>query len=275
MLCPFFWGFLFFLGRFLSGRAFSLRHTGGTRVYPYRILRHHACCLFPSHKLGGLSSDLFDGYAELVMHVFSRYSIRDRATWVLQRHSDAVTKTDVDDHYCICSYLRELNSSVLRRSALDGAATGTLWLSILSSCGLSKLLLRPTTYSWRSVWRVPVMTAVSFQDTHWPTKWRHITLFPSFSSAWRLPRHTDCSQPESLPLPWCGWPEVKSLPLLCLCSSFPFWHLCRCRNFYLPDGLPTDSQVLPSCFFGYCLVLSYCGIYHNTILLFPISFYSF
>lgn len=78
--------FFVFLGRFLSGRAFSLRHTGGTRVYPCRFIRHHACCLFPSHKPGGLSSDIFDGYAGLVMQVFSRYSIRDRATWVLQRH---------------------------------------------------------------------------------------------------------------------------------------------------------------------------------------------
>lgn len=33
---------LLFLGRFLSGRASPpLRHTLGTRVYPYRILRHH------------------------------------------------------------------------------------------------------------------------------------------------------------------------------------------------------------------------------------------
>ena len=44
----------------------------------------------------------------------------------------------MDDYYCICSYLRELNSSVLRRSALDGAATGTLWLYILSPCGPSE-----------------------------------------------------------------------------------------------------------------------------------------
>jgi len=81
---------------------------------------------------------------------------------------------------CIASSRREDNSSVLRRNALDVDETGTLWLYILSSCGLSKLKLRPTTYSWRSVWRVPIMTAVSFQDTHCPTELRHITLFPSF-----------------------------------------------------------------------------------------------
>lgn len=51
---------------------------------------------------------------------------------------DTVTKTDVDDHSCICSSLRELNSPGLRRSALDGAATGTLWLYILSPCGPSE-----------------------------------------------------------------------------------------------------------------------------------------
>lgn len=139
----------------------------------------------------------------------------------------------------------------------------TMWLYILSSCGLSRLLLCPTTYSWRYVWRVPIMTAVPFQDTHCPIKLRHITLFPSVSSAWRLPRHTASSQSVSLPLPWCGWSGAKSLPLLCLCSSFPFWHLCRCRNFVLSDGLPTVSQKLPSVTF--CLLLLYYGIYYNTI----------
>ena len=127
-----------FLRRFLSGRAFSLRHTGGTRVYPYRFYATTPVASF--HRINQVGCVLTSLTA---MQDWSCTSSHATPSEIERREfcngiKDTVTKTDVDDHSCICSSLRELNSPGLRRSALDGAATGTLWLYILSPCGPSE-----------------------------------------------------------------------------------------------------------------------------------------
>ena len=205
-------------------------------------MRHHACSLFPSHKTGMgclLNSwPLCRDWSSASSHATpSKIERREFCNGILMLSQKQMCMINP----CICSSWREGNSPVLRRSPLDGDVTGTLWLSILSSFGLSALLLRPTTYSWRSAWRVPSMTAVSFQDAHCPAKLRHFTLFPAFPSAWRLPRHTDCKQSESLPLPWCGRPGVNTLPLFCQCSPF------LSDIFALVGTFPfqTDFQLIP------------------------------
>lgn len=130
-------------GRSLPGRAFSLRHTGGTRVYPYRFYATTPVASF--HRINHVGCVLSSLTA---MQDWSCTSSHATPSEIERREfcngiKDTVTKTDVDDQSCICSSLRELNSPGLRRSALDGAATGTLWLYILCSIGLQDILSFP------------------------------------------------------------------------------------------------------------------------------------
>lgn len=106
---------------------------------------------------------------------------------------DTVTKTDVYDHSCICSSLRELNPHGL----CDGAATGTLWLYILSSCGLSEyrkffhfLFLCPMT-----------VLALLLLCTILPQYSRTQSLFPAFFSVISLFRDIACIQSKTLLVP--------------------------------------------------------------------------
>ena len=107
---------------------------------PIAVLRHHAGSLFPSHKtgMGCLLTSLtaMRDWSCTSSHATpSQIERREFCNGILmlsQKQMWMITP-------CICSSWREGNSPVLRRSALDGDGTGTMWLSILSSFGPSEL----------------------------------------------------------------------------------------------------------------------------------------
>lgn len=102
---------------------------------------------------------------------------------------------------CIVSSWREADSPVLRRSALDGAVTGTLWLSILSFYGSLGYELRPTTgSSFISFSYAPDCTC-PVASLHRSASVLSDTIpFTAYSSVNVLFRHTVCLQSESLPV---------------------------------------------------------------------------
>lgn len=130
----------------LCRRAFCLKHTSSTRLYPY--------CFYATTMLFWNSasrtetipgSDLYSVW-RLSRCSFSRYSIKDRATWVLQRHQRYCYK---NSGTCLFYHTPFEVGGML--SAVDDVG---LWYSIMASlCGYhsSGIKLRPIPVCWWSI----------------------------------------------------------------------------------------------------------------------------